>query len=110
VIPKPVKEASRLTEKQWMDLTRQVWTLYPEDVKRARHPAPFPESLPNRLIAMYTFAAVPAASFPGDLVLDPFCGSGATCAAAKRAGRRFIGIDLSPHFCLMARERLAKID
>jgi modification methylase len=76
-------------------------------IKRARHPAPFPESLPNRLIAMYTFAAVPDAGFPGDLVLDPFAGTGAVCVAAKKLGRRFIGIDLSPHFCLRAQERLA---
>ena len=38
------------------DLTRQVWTLYPKDTRRSEHPAPFPEALPNRLIALYTFA------------------------------------------------------
>jgi len=103
-LPATVKEASRLTDHQWLNLTRQVWHMYPEDIRRARHPAPFPEALPNRLIAMYTFAAVP--DFPGDLVLDPFNGTGATCAAAKRLGRRYLGIDLSPHFCLTAAERL----
>ncbi|MFO8055737.1 MAG: site-specific DNA-methyltransferase [bacterium] len=109
-IEKEIKEESRVTEKEWMDLTRQVWPLYPEDVKRATHPAPFPESVPNRLITMYTFAKFEADDkrFPGDIVLDPFNGTGATCAAAKRMKRRFIGIDLSPQFCISAQQRLDK--
>jgi modification methylase len=107
-LPKEIKEKSRVNEKEWMNLTRQIWPLYPEDVKRVSHPAPFPESLPNRLIAMYAFAACPESDppFPGDLVLDPFNGVGATCVAAKKLGRRFIGIDLSPDFCVMARRRI----
>lgn len=107
-LDKAVKEASRLTEQEWMNLTRQVWPLYPEDIKRARHPAPFPESLPNRLTAMYTFKAVKNESFDGDIVLDPFCGTGATCLAAKRLSRRYVAIDLSPHFCIEAATRLAQ--
>ncbi|MEN6347334.1 MAG: site-specific DNA-methyltransferase [Armatimonadia bacterium] len=108
VLPQAVKEPSRLTESQWMNLTRQVWSLYPADVKRAQHPAPFPESLPNRLVAMYTFAACPEEGFPGDLVLDPFCGTGATCAAARKLSRRYLGIDLSEDFALKAAERCAQ--
>ncbi len=106
-MPPEVKAASRLTEGEWMNLTRQVWRLYPADVKREGHPAPFPEALPNRLIAMYTFARCEEAGalFPGDLVLDPFCGTGATCAAARKLGRRFVGIDLAPDFAVAAAER-----
>lgn len=100
VIPRAAKEPSRLTESQWMDLTRQVWQLYPKDVRRRQHPAPFPEALPNRLIAMYTYAACPEHGLPGDVVLDPFCGTGATCVAARKLGRRFIGVDLEPDFVL----------
>ncbi|HEY3357415.1 MAG TPA: site-specific DNA-methyltransferase [Polyangia bacterium] len=108
VLPAAVKAASRLTQADWMDLTRQVWWMYPENVPRlAGHPAPFPEALPNRLIAMYTFGAAPAAGFPGDLVLDPLCGSGTVCVAARRQGRRFLGIDLNPAFCAAAAERAA---
>ena len=107
-LPAEVKEASRLTEAQWLNLTRQIWHLYPEDIRRAGHPAPFPEALANRLIAMYTFAA--AEGFEGDTVLDPFSGTGATCVAAKRLGRRAIGIDMSPDFCLLAAERLAEAE
>ncbi|HPA47565.1 MAG TPA: site-specific DNA-methyltransferase, partial [bacterium] len=107
-IPAAVKEASRLTETEWMDLTRQVWYLYPEDVQRASHPAPFPQSLPNRLIALYTFRAYQDENtrFSGDIVLDPFCGTGATCIAAKRLGRRWIGIDNNPDFCIEAARRV----
>jgi DNA modification methylase len=107
-LDKKIKECSRLNEKQWMNLTRQIWSLYPEDVKRVSHPAPFPESMPNRIIAMYTFASAPEFDppFPGDIVLDPFNGTGATCVAAKKLGRRYIGIDLSPHFCISAQKRL----
>jgi len=105
-----VKEASKLNEKEWMDLTRQIWPLYPEDVKRVNHPAPFPISLPNRLIAMYTFARCQNEkfSYEGDVVLDPFCGAGATCVAAKNLGRNHIGVDLSPEFCVFAGENLRK--
>jgi DNA modification methylase len=109
-LPMKIKEKSRLTEKEWMNLTQQIWRLYPEDVKRANHPAPFPESLPNRLIAMYAFAADLEDKIPfrGDIVLDPFAGTGATCVAAKKLGRRFIGIDLSPDFCISAAERIER--
>ena len=40
------------------------------------------------------------------LILDPFCGSGATCAAAKRTGRRYIGIELNKRYCEIARNRI----
>jgi DNA modification methylase len=100
VLPAEVKEASKITEADWLDLTQQIWWMYPENVPRLEgHPALFPEALPNRLIAMYTFAAVPERDFPGDFVLDPFVGSGTTCVAARRMGRRYIGIDLNPEFC-----------
>jgi DNA modification methylase len=45
-------------------------------------------------------------SRPGDLVLDPFCGSGSALLAAKLQGRSFIGIELDSHYCIAARERL----
>ena len=102
--PQAVKDAAKLTQEQWMDLTKQLWWIYPENVKRKDgHPSPFPEALPNRLINMYTFPR--SAGFAGDVVLDPFAGWGTTCVAAKKLGRRFIGIDLSPAFCAEAHAR-----
>jgi len=108
ILPKKVKGASKLTQGEWLDLTRQVWWMYPRDVKRAiGHPAPFPLKLPARLIAMYSFRAAPELGFFGDVVLDPFNGSGTTCVAAKQMGRSYVGIDASPSYCLAARKRLA---
>jgi DNA modification methylase len=108
VLAPEIKAASRITQEQWMDLTRQIWWMYPENIARLEgHPAPFPEALPNRLIAMYTFQAVPGSNFPGDIILDPLAGSGTTCVAAKRMDRRFVGIDLNPEFCSYAFERTA---
>ncbi len=49
-------------------------------------------------------------SKPNDLILDPFCGSGTTCIAAKMLGRRFIGIDISEEYCEIARMRLRAVD
>jgi DNA modification methylase len=108
VLPPAVKEASKLTQAEWLDLTQQIWWMYPENVPRLEgHPAPYPEALPNRLMAMYSFRAVPEQDFQGDFVLDPFVGSGTTCVAARRMGRRYIGIDLNPEFCTFAQHRVA---
>ena len=69
------------------------------DKERTGYPTQKPIALLNRIIA--------ASSNPGDVVLDPFCGSGTACVAAARAGRRWIGIDASPDAIRIAEERLA---
>jgi modification methylase len=100
-----VKEGNALSRAEWLDLTQQVWFMYPEDVKReGDHPAPFPQKLPGRLMRLYTYAAVHR--FPGEIVLDPFVGTGTTCAVAKSMGRRFIGIDINERYVKMAQERV----
>jgi DNA modification methylase len=63
------------------------------------HPAPFPKFLARDHILSW--------SNPGDLVLDPMCGSGTTLKMAKETGRRFIGIDISEEYCTLARKRVA---
>lgn len=98
-----VKEANKLTQNEWMDLTRQIWWIYPENVARnTGHPAPFPELLPARLIRMFSFGATPEAGFAGDVVLDPFGGFGTTALAAKTLGRQYISIDISSSFTKQA--------
>jgi DNA modification methylase len=76
-----------------------VWTIPPEP--HPGHPAPFPESLACDHIASW--------SNPGDLILDPFCGSGTTTKAAKDLGRRFIGIEINPDYCAIAEKRIAQM-
>jgi SAM-dependent methyltransferase len=99
------KDANALTRAEWIDLTQQVWFMYPEDVKRAgNHPAPFPEKLPARLLRLYSYGA--AAQLAGEIVLDPFVGTGTTCVAAKRMGRRYIGIDINPAYIEIAQARV----
>ncbi len=67
--------------------------------ERTNHPCQMPEAVLERIIAV--------SSNPGDLVLDPFAGSGTTLAVAKRLGRRYLGIELSPEYAERVRERLA---
>jgi DNA modification methylase len=99
------KAANELTRTEWLDLAQQVWFMYPEDVKReGDHPAPFPTKLPARLMRLYTYGAV--GYFPGEIVLDPFVGTGTTCAVAKTMGRRYVGIDINGTYVKMAEERV----
>src|SRR5208283_1698411 len=71
----------------------------PESALRVQHPAPFPVELPQRLMELYTYR--------GDLVVDPFCGSGSTLVAAARCGRDAVGYDLDPTYVELARARVA---
>ena len=68
------------------DATLDLWEIAAESASRVGHPAPFPVELPA--------AADRALHLPGDLVLDPFIGSGTTAVAAVRAGRRYVGYDI----------------
>jgi modification methylase len=70
-----------------------------DEAGRKAHPTQKPEALLQRVIL--------ASTRPGDLVLDPFFGSGTTGAVAKRLGRRWLGIERDPDFVRLARSRLA---
>ncbi len=65
------------------------------------HSATFPVALPSWFIKLFTL--------PGDVVLDPFLGSGTTAVAAKQLGRRYIGIDINPEYCEIAKERVGHL-
>ena len=65
---------------------------------KTKHPAVFPEQLAADHIISW--------SNPGDIVLDPMCGSGTTCKMALKLGRRFIGIDIAEEYCEIARKRV----
>jgi modification methylase len=68
---------------------------------RKAHPTQKPEALLHRVLM--------ASTKPGDLILDPFFGTGTTGAVARRLGRRFIGIERDPEYAVLARERIADI-
>ncbi|MFI5013992.1 MAG: site-specific DNA-methyltransferase [Hyphomicrobiales bacterium] len=72
-----------------------------DDGGRKAHPTQKPEALLRRIIL--------ASSNPGDVILDPFFGSGTTGAAAKALGRRFIGIERDEGYAAIARRRIAKV-
>lgn len=82
----------------FMEATTDVWELPPESATRVNHPAPFPVELPLRLIELYTYR--------GDVVLDPFIGSGSTAVAALRSERSFVGYDTDPDYVRLARNRV----
>jgi len=82
--------------------TKSIWSFATERASRVNHPAPFPVELPKRCIEMY--------SFVGDVVLDPFGGSGTTCVMAKSTGRVYIGVDLSQEYCTIAETRLESVE
>lgn len=82
----------------WDDITIPFWSM-PENTA---HPAQKPEKLMAKLIL--------ASSNAGDMVLDPFAGSGTTCVTAKKLGRHFIGIEREKRYCIWAQQRLEMAD
>jgi len=89
---------SDISKKEFMEFTNGVWTFMGESKKRIGHPAPFPVELPRRCIKLFTFV--------GDVVLDPFLGSGSTLIASILTERKGIGVDIDKHYCELAKQRL----
>jgi DNA modification methylase len=89
-----------IEKEEFLEFTKSIWRFSPESARKVKHPAPFPVELPYRLIQLYTFE--------GDVVLDPFCGSGTSCIAAIKTKRHFVGFDNNEDYVKIARERLLK--
>jgi DNA modification methylase len=89
-----------VTKDEFVDATLDLWDIPAESASRVGHPAPFPVELPRRLIELYTYR--------GDLVYDPFMGSGTTAIAALRTERHFVGFDTDEGYVVRARERVAE--
>ena len=96
---KPAGKENTITREHFMEWTKSVWTMSPESARRVKHPAPFPVELPYRLIQLYTFS--------GDVVLDPFIGSGTTAIAALKTERKYIGFESDPEYVKRSEERIA---
>lgn len=91
---------STISREEFLEWTKSVWSFPAVSARHVGHPAPFPEELPRRLIQLY--------SFKGDLVLDPFAGSGTTCLAARNLGRNYVGYEIDPEYHELALKRLSE--
>jgi len=89
---------STISRDDFLEWTKSVWSFPAVSARQIGHPAPFPEELPRRLIQLYTYK--------GDVVLDPFAGSGTTCLAARDLGRSYIGYEINPEYHELAQARL----
>ncbi len=103
-VKKAKREAEGLPHKttietdEFLAATIDIWEIPSESATKVGHPAPFPVALPRRLIELYTYQ--------GDLVLDPFLGSGTTAVAAAIAGRHYVGFDTEAVYLALAEGRL----
>lgn len=94
-----MEEASRISTDDYAEWFTPVWTMTGASTRE--HPAPFPKELASRLIRMFSFA--------GDVVLDPFSGSGTTNLAAIETGRNSVGIEVEPKYLDLIEKRLSQI-
>lgn len=97
---RPDRGESDIAREEFMNGTLSVWNIAPESAKKVGHPAPFPVELADRVIKLF--------SYKDDVVLDPFAGSGTTCVAAALSGRPYVGYDIVPEYCELARRRITE--
>lgn len=91
---------SDITRDEFMSWTNGLWTFSGESKRRTGHPAPFPVELPRRCIKLF--------SYIGDVVLDPFMGSGTTLIATVTLGRIGVGVEIDRQYCELAKKRLTQ--
>ncbi|MCQ2971191.1 MAG: site-specific DNA-methyltransferase [archaeon] len=96
---KSQEKKDTISHDEFIQWTKSIWTFPAVNAKKIGHPAPFPTELPHRLINLY--------SYEGDVVLDPFCGSGTTCIAATKNKRNYIGYDIEEKYIQLSKSRLS---
>lgn len=96
--PNPFNRRPTISRDEFLEFTKSVWRFPAEPATKIGHPAPFPVELPYRLIQLYTFE--------GEVVLDPFIGSGTTAIAAMKTGRTFVGYEINPDYVALANQRI----
>ncbi|MCM8782708.1 MAG: site-specific DNA-methyltransferase [Candidatus Omnitrophica bacterium] len=89
---------STISKEEFLEFTKSVWTFAAEPATKVGHPAPFPVELPYRLIQLYTFE--------GEVVLDPFIGSGQSAIAAIKTKRHYVGYDINEEYVKLAEKRI----
>lgn len=88
---------STISREEFLEFTKSVWTFSAEPATKVGHPAPFPVELPYRLIQLYTFE--------GEIVLDPFMGSGQSAIAAIKSNRNYVGYEINEKYINLAERR-----
>ncbi len=97
----PQNRESTISREEFLEFTKSVWTFAAVPARKVGHPAPFPEELPYRCIQLYTFK--------GEIVLDPFMGSGQTAIAAIKTGRQYIGYEIERTYVDLAQKRIKEV-
>jgi site-specific DNA-methyltransferase (adenine-specific) len=95
------KALSMLTKEEMQSWLRSIWTDIRGASLRNGHPAPYPPLLAERLIKLFSFA--------GDVVLDPFAGTGSTAIAALSAGRSSISVEIEPSYLTLALRNIEQV-
>jgi site-specific DNA-methyltransferase (adenine-specific) len=94
----PEKRESTISRDEFLEYNKSVWNFAAEPARKIGHPAPFPVELPRRLIQLYTFE--------GEVVLDPFMGSGQTAIAAVKSNRRYVGYEIDKDYIALSISRI----
>jgi DNA modification methylase len=96
----PSKRENTISRDEFLEYNKSVWNIAAEPARRIGHPAPFPVELPRRLIQLYTFK--------GEIVLDPFMGSGQTAIAVMKSERQYAGYEIDGKYLELAKRRINK--
>ena len=100
-VDKAIKEQSKLTQEEWVTFTKQIWDIpvpNKNDIAFGKHSAIMPEEIVRRCVKLFTFV--------GDIVLDPFAGSGTTLKVAKELDRNFVGYEISESYENIIRQKI----
>ena len=89
---------STISKEEFLEFTKSIWTFSAESARKIGHPAPYSVELPYRLIQLYTFE--------GEVVLDPFIGSGQSAIAAIKTSRHYMGYDINKEYVKLAERRI----
>lgn len=98
------RKKSELTKKEWLEFTKQIWNIpipNKKDIAFGEHSAIMPEEIAYRCIRMFSFA--------GDVVLDPFAGSGTTLKVAQDCDRYFVGYEISDIYERVINRKISNI-
>jgi len=103
-LPSEIKEKSKLSQKEWVEYTKQIWDIpipNKKDLAFGEHSAIMPEEIVKRCVRLF--------SFVGDTVLDPFAGSGTTLKVAKHLQRNYIGYEIMENYKEIIEKKLNSV-